>query len=74
MCEARRAIRGFEPMNMLCKGQVVRVKKGDVKACTEFVFQIFGVAALTKCWNYPNWSERLNTLMRGIKSANFNFT
>ncbi len=31
-------------MNMLRKGQVVGVEKGDVKTCTEFVSQIFGVA------------------------------
>jgi len=30
---------------MLHKGQVVGVKKGDVKARTEFVSQIVGVAA-----------------------------
>jgi hypothetical protein len=32
-------------MNMLRKGQVMKVEKGDVKARTEFVSQIFGVAA-----------------------------
>ncbi len=42
---ARRALRGFEAMNMLRKGQVMKVEKGDVKARTEFVSQIFGVAA-----------------------------
>jgi len=42
---ARRTLRGFETMNMFRKGQVVGVKKGDVKARTEFVSQIFGVAA-----------------------------
>jgi len=42
---ARRALKGFEAMNMLRKGQVVGVEKGDVKARTEFVAQIFGVAA-----------------------------
>jgi transposase-like protein len=46
---ARRTIRGYEAMNMLRKGQVVGVKKGDVKARTErlpqSVSQIFGVAA-----------------------------
>ncbi len=42
---ARRTLRGFEAMNMLRKGQVVGVEKGDVKAGTEFVSQIFGVAA-----------------------------
>lgn len=42
---ARRTLRGFEVMNMLRKGQVVGVEKGDVKARTEFVSQFFGVAA-----------------------------
>ena len=42
---ARRALRGFEVMDMLRKGQVVGVEKGDVLARTEFVSQIFGVAA-----------------------------
>ena len=32
-------------MNMLRKGQIVGVEKGDVKARTEFVSQIFTVAA-----------------------------
>ena len=32
---ARRTLRGFEAMNMLRKGQVVGVEKGDVKARTE---------------------------------------
>ena len=40
---ARRTLRGFEAMNMLRKGQVVGVKKGDVKTRTEFVSQIFQV-------------------------------
>ena len=42
---ARRTIRGYETMNMLRKGQVEGVAKGDVKARTEFLSQIFGVAA-----------------------------
>lgn len=33
---ARRMITGFEAMNMLRKGQVVEVEKGDVLARTEF--------------------------------------
>jgi len=39
---ARRTLRGFEAMNMLRKGQVVGVEKGDVLVRTEFVSQIFG--------------------------------
>ncbi len=42
---AFRTLRGYEAMNMLRKGQVIGVKKGDVKACTEFMSQIFGIAA-----------------------------
>ena len=42
---ARPTLRGYEAMNMLRKGQVVGIKKGDVKARTKFVSQIFGVAA-----------------------------
>ena len=42
---ARRTIRGYEAMNMLRKGQVVGVEKRDVSARTEFMSQIFGVAA-----------------------------
>ena len=42
---ARRTLRGYEAMNMLRKGQVLGVKKGDVKARTEFVSQVFGIAA-----------------------------
>ena len=42
---ARRTLRGFEAMNMLRKGQVMGVKKGDVRVRTEFVSQIFGIAA-----------------------------
>ena len=42
---ARRTLRGFEVMNMLRKGQVEGVAKGDVKARREFLSQIFGVAA-----------------------------
>jgi hypothetical protein len=37
--------KAIHQMNMLHKGQVVGVKKGDVKARTEFVSQIVGVAA-----------------------------
>ena len=42
---ARRTLRGIEAMNMLRKGQVMGVEKGDVLARTEFVSLIFGVAA-----------------------------
>lgn len=42
---ARRTLRGYEAMNILRKGQVVGVEKGNVKTRTEFVSQIFRVAA-----------------------------
>ncbi|MBV8883515.1 MAG: IS6 family transposase [Chroococcidiopsidaceae cyanobacterium CP_BM_RX_35] len=41
---ARQAIKGLEAMNMLRKGQVKAVDKGDVQAQIEFVSQIFGIA------------------------------
>lgn len=41
---ARRTIRGLEAMNMLRKGQVEAVNKGDVLAQIEFVSRVFGVA------------------------------
>ena len=41
---ARRTLRGMEAMNMLRKGQVTSVDKGDVRAQIEFLSQIFGVA------------------------------
>jgi len=42
---ARRTLRGIEVMNMLRKGQVQGIDKGDVRSQIEFVSQIFGVAA-----------------------------
>lgn len=41
---ARRTLRGFEAMNMIRKGQVQGVKKGDVRASIELVPQLFGIA------------------------------
>jgi len=41
---ARRTLRGFEAMNMIRKGQVQGVNKGDVRAQIEFMSQIFGIA------------------------------
>ncbi len=40
-----RTLRGYETMNMIRKGQVQGVEKGDVRAQLEFVSQIFGVTA-----------------------------
>ena len=42
---ARRTLRGYEAMNMIRKGQIQGVEKGDVLGQVEFVSQIFGVAA-----------------------------
>ncbi len=42
---ARRTLRGYEAMNMIRKGQVQGVAKGDIRAQAEFVSKIFGVAA-----------------------------
>ena len=41
---ARRSLRGFEAMNMIRKGQVQGVAKGDVRASIELVSQLFGIA------------------------------
>ena len=42
---ARRTLRGYEAMNMIRKGQINGVAKGDVMGQVEFVSQIFrGVA------------------------------
>ena len=42
---ARRTLRGYEAMNMITKGQIQGVAKGDIRAQTEFVSQLFRVAA-----------------------------
>jgi len=41
---ARRTLRGVEAMNMVRKGQVQGVEKGDVRASIELVSQLFGIA------------------------------
>jgi transposase-like protein len=41
---ARRTIRGFEAMNMIRKGQVQGVDKGNARASIELVSQVFGIA------------------------------
>jgi hypothetical protein len=38
-------LRGYEAMNIVRKGQVERIEKGDIQAQAEFVSQIFGVTA-----------------------------
>jgi transposase-like protein len=42
---ARRTLKGYEAMNMIRKGQINGVEKGDVRAQVEFVSQLFGVTA-----------------------------
>ena len=42
---ARRTLRGYETMNMIRKGQVQGVEKGDIRDQVEFVSQLFGVTA-----------------------------
>lgn len=42
---ARRTLRGYEAMNMIRKGQIQGVAKGDIQATVGFVYQIFAGAA-----------------------------
>ena len=42
---ARRTIKGYEAMNMIRKGQIQDVGKGDVMGQISFINQIFGIAA-----------------------------
>ena len=42
---ARRTLRGYEAMNMIRKGQIQGVEKGDILGQVEFLAQVFGVAA-----------------------------
>jgi len=42
---AWRTLQGFEVMNMMRKGQLQGVKKGDVRGQVELVAKLFGVAA-----------------------------
>jgi len=42
---ARRTIKGYEMMNMIRKGQIQDVEKGDVIGQISFINQIFGLAA-----------------------------
>jgi len=41
---ARATLRGIEAMNMLRKGQVQGIEKGNVRASIELVSQLFGIA------------------------------
>ncbi len=42
---AKRTLRGYEAMNMIRKGQIQGVDKGDILGQVESVSKIFGVAA-----------------------------
>ena len=42
---ARRTLKGYESMNMIRKGQIKGVKKGDIVGQISFINEIFGVAA-----------------------------
>ncbi|MBD2157642.1 IS6 family transposase [Leptolyngbya sp. FACHB-16] len=42
---ARRTLSGIEAINMIRKGQVQGVERGDVRSQVEFVSQIFGLVA-----------------------------
>jgi transposase, IS6 family len=42
---ARRTIQGYEAMNMIRKGQIKDVEKGDVMGQISFINEIFGIAA-----------------------------
>ena len=42
---ARQTLKGYEAMNMVRKGQIQGVEKGDILCQVDFVSQIFGVAA-----------------------------
>jgi transposase-like protein len=42
---ARRTIQGYEAMNMIRKGQIKDVEKGDLMGQISFINEIFGIAA-----------------------------
>ena len=42
---APRTLRGYETMNMIRKGQIQGIEKGDILGQVKFIAQIFGVAA-----------------------------
>lgn len=41
---ARRTIKSYEIMNMMCKGQIEKIEKGAVKERVKFIAKIFEVA------------------------------
>lgn len=42
---ARRTLKGYESINMIRKGQIKNVEKGDIVGQISFIHKIFGVAA-----------------------------
>lgn len=42
---ARRTLQGYEMMNMLCKGQIQDIIKGDIGGQVTFIASLFGIAA-----------------------------
>ena len=42
---ARRTIQGYEVMHKIGKGQVRRVKKGDIRGQNQFIDRVFSLAA-----------------------------
>ena len=42
---ARRTLKGYEAMNMIRKGQIKDVEKGDILGQISFIHEIFEVAA-----------------------------
>ncbi len=42
---ARRTLKGYEMMNMIRKGQIEGIRKGDIKSQVEFIEKLFEIAA-----------------------------
>ena len=42
---AQRTLRGYEAINMIRKGQIYAIAKGDISAQVRFIHSIFGIAA-----------------------------
>jgi transposase, IS6 family len=42
---AQRTLKGYEAMNMIRKGQIKKIEKGDVLGQISFIHEIFGIAA-----------------------------
>jgi len=42
---ARRTLSGIQAMNMICKGQISGIDKGDSMSQAKFIAELFGVSA-----------------------------